>query len=72
LPLFDAHKLVPCVFGGNSPLFLHQKTKVEDTEGVRGKAAVQKLNKNFEETNISKKEQGGRTAIQSYSRLKSI
>jgi len=46
--------------------------KVEDTKGVRGKTAVNKLNKNFPKTNISKKSVNGQTALQSYERLKSI
>ena len=47
-------------------------TKVKDTKGIQGKAAVNKLNENFPKTNISKKKVEGRTAITSYHRLKSI
>ena len=47
-------------------------TKVENTKGVQGKAAVDKLNKNFERTNISKKKPGKRTALQSFKFIESI
>ena len=47
-------------------------TKVKNTKGLQGKAAVNKLNENFPKTNISKKKVKGRTAMTSYQNIKSI
>jgi hypothetical protein len=47
-------------------------TKIEETVGIKGKVAVKKLNRNFEKTKISKKSIAGRTAIESYEKLKNI
>lgn len=43
---------------------------VKDSRGIRGKAAVNKLNRNFSKTSIAKKRIAGRSALTSYNRLK--